>query len=138
MANLRADALHKLTAKLCRENQAISIEDLHVKGMLKNKCLSRSVSDMGWGECRRQLDYKAPLYGSQLKIIGRFEPSSKLCSHCKAVKPVLTLGERLFICDTCGHIEDRDVNAAKNINQLGQAMPEVTPVERRSAGLGFG
>jgi transposase len=54
------------------------------------------------------------------------------------VKRVLTLGDRLFLCDVCGHIEDRDINAAQNINQLGQAMPEVTPVEKRSAGLGFG
>ena len=132
IAHVRTDALHKLTSELCRENQAISIEDLHVKGMIKNKHLSRAISDMGWGECRRQLAYKAPLYESQLNIIGRFEPSSKTCHRCKAVKQVLTLGERLFVCNACGSIEDRDVNAAKNINELGQALPEVTPVESRA------
>jgi putative transposase len=132
IAHVRNDALHKMTSELCCENQAISIEDLHVKGLIKNKRLSRAISDMGWGECRRQLEYKAPLYGSQLHIIGRFEPSSKMCYRCKAVKRVLSLGERLFVCNACGHIADRDINAAKNINQLGQALPEVTPVESRA------
>ena len=132
LSHVRNDSLHKLTSRLCRENQAISIEDLHVKGLIKNKRLSRAISDMGWGECRRQLAYKAPLFGGQLNIIGRFEPSSKMCHRCKTVKPVLSLGERLFACHACGHIEDRDLNAAKNIQQLGQAMPEVTPVESRA------
>ena len=132
LSHTRNDALHKFTTQLCRENQAISIEDLHVKGLIKNRRLSRAISDMGWGECRRQLEYKAPLYGSQLNIVGRFEPSSKRCHRCKTVKKVLTLRERLFVCDTCGHIEDRDINAAQNIHELGQAMPEVTPVESRA------
>lgn len=132
VADVRNDALHKLTSELCRENQAISIEDLHVKGMIKNKHLSRAISDLGWGECRRQLAYKVPLYGSQLHIIGRFEPSSKMCHRCKTVKTVLSLGERLFVCNACGYLADRDLNAAKNIHQLGQAMPEVTPVESRA------
>ena len=132
IAHVRTDALHKLTSTLCRENQAISIEDLHVKGLIKNKRLSRAISDTGWGECRRQLAYKAPLFGGQLHVIGRFEPSSKRCNCCKTVKPVLSLGERLFVCNACGHIADRDLNAAKNINQLGQAMPEVTPVESQA------
>jgi putative transposase len=132
IAHIRTDALHKLTFQLCRENQAISMEDLHVKGMIKNKRLAQSISDMGWGECRRQLEYKTPLFSSQLRITGRFEPSSKMCHRCKAVKQTLMLSERLFLCEACGHIEDRDLNAAKNINQLGQAMPEVTPVESRA------
>ena len=132
ISHVRNDALHQLTSTLCRENQAISIEDLHVQGMIKNKHLSRAITDMGWGECRRQLAYKAPLFGGQLNIIGRFEPSSKMCHRCKTVKQVLSLGERLFVCNACGHIEDRDLNAAQNINQLGQAMPEVTPVESRA------
>ena len=132
ISHVRNDALHKLTSQLCRENQAISIEDLHVKGLIKNRRLSRAISDMGWGECRKQLAYKAPLFGSQLHIIGRFEPSSKMCHRCQTVKKVLSLGERLFVCNVCGHIDDRDLNAAKNINQLGQALPEVTPVESRA------
>ena len=132
ISHVRNDALHELTSRQCRENQAISIEDLHVKGLIKNKRLSRAISDMGWGECRRQLEYKAPLFGGQLHIIGRFEPSSKMCHRCQTVKQVLSLGERLFVCHACGHIEDRDLNAAKNINQLGQAVPEVTPVESRA------
>jgi putative transposase len=132
ISHVRNDALHKLTATLCRENQAISIEDLHVKGMIKNRHLSRAISDMGWGECRRQLAYKAPLFGIQLHIIGRFEPSSKRCHRCQTVKQGLSLGERLFVCNACGYIADRDLNAAKNINQLGQALPEVTPVESRA------
>ena len=132
ISHVRNDSLHKLTSTLCCENQALSIEDLHVKGLIKNTHLSRAISDMGWGECRRQLAYKAPLFDSQLNIIGRFEPSSKMCCRCKTVKQGLSLGERLFVCNACGHMEDRDLNAAKNINQLGQVMPEVTPVESRA------
>ena len=132
ISHVRNDALHKLTSQLCRENQAISIEDLHVQGLIKNKRLSRAISDMGWGECHRQLAYKAPLFDGQLHIIGRFEPSSKMCHRCQTAKKVLSLGERLFVCNACGHIKDRDLNAAQNIHQLGQAMPEVTPVESRA------
>ena len=128
----RTDALHKLTSRLCRENQAISIEDLPVKGMIKNTRLARSSSGMGWSECRRQRTYKAPLYGSQLHIIGRFEPWSNKVSLLSDGQ-ASALSERATVClSACGYITDRDLNAAQNINQLGQAMPEVTPVESRA------
>ena len=127
--NIRQDALHKVSHRLIRENQAVSIEDLHVKGMVKNRHLSRAISDMGWGELRRQLTYKAVLFGTVLTVIGRWEPTSKTCSQCGVMKQALTLSERVFRCLACGFREDRDVNAAVNIQKLGQAMPEVTPVE---------
>ena len=127
--NIRQNGLHKLSTRLCRENQAVSIEDLEVQGMLKNRKLSRAISDMGWGEIRRQSTYKAPMFGTRLNVIGRWTPSSKMCSQCGAVKRCLTLGERIYVCTMCGFREDRDVNAARNINQLGSARPEVTSVE---------
>ena len=115
---------HQRVAKIHARISHVRTDSLHK--------LTSTLSDMGWGECRRQLEYKAPLFDGQLHIIGRFEPSSKMCHRCQTVKKVLSLGERLFVCNACGHIEDRDLNAAKNIHQLGQAMPEVTPVESRA------
>ncbi len=100
-----------------------------MKGMVKNRHLSRAISDMGWGELRRQLTYKAVLFGTVLTVIGRWEPTSKTCSQCGVMKQALPLSERVFRCLACGFREDRDVNAAVNIQKLGQAMPEVTPVE---------
>jgi putative transposase len=97
--NIRQDTLHKLSTRLCRENQAVSIEDLNVKGMQRNRKLARGISDMGWGELRRQLMYKALIFGTVLNVIGQWEPSSKTCSQCGAVKGSLSLSERLFVCN---------------------------------------
>ena len=131
IANIRTDFLHKLTTRLCRENQAVSIEDLNVSGMIRNRKLSRAISDVGWGEFRRQLEYKAEIYDTDLTVTNRWEPTSKRCSSCGYIKPALKLSEREYECENCGTVIDRDCNAAINI--LAWATREVTPVERLSS-----
>jgi putative transposase len=140
--NVRRDFLHRLTTRLCRENQAVAIEDLSVCGMMRNRRLARLISDMGWGEFRRQLRYKCPIYGTYLKVADRFFPSSKMCSCCGAVRDELPRGERTFRCG-CGLVLDRDLNAALNLLHLllvpvndgepgpGEARAE-TPAEREA------
>jgi len=117
IANIRLDTLHKLTNYLSKNHAVVGIEDLNVSGMMKNHCLAASIGDMGFYEFRRQLEYKCPLYGSKLVVIGRFKPSSKTCSNCGKVKEVLELSERVYRCD-CGLELDRDFNAAINIEKL--------------------
>lgn len=113
--NIRKDALHKLTAWLATTFRVIGIEDLNVRGMVKNRHLARAVSDCGFFEFRRQLDYKCRLYGARLVMADRWYPSSKTCSCCGTVKPVLALADRMFRCDKCEFEADRDVNAALNL-----------------------
>ena len=112
--NKRNDFLHKLTANLVRENQAIAIEDLNVSGMVQNSRLAVSISEVAFGEFRRQLEYKARWAGKTVYVIGRFYPSSKTCNHCGRINPNLTLSDRSWECD-CGEIVERDFNAALNI-----------------------
>jgi len=119
IANIRQDCLHKLTTKLCRENQTVVIEDLCVKGMMANRKLSRAISDVGFYEFRRQLEYKSKLYGTELIVVDRWFPSSKICSNCQSVKDSLSLAERTYRCDSCGLVLDRDLNAAKNLCSVG-------------------
>lgn len=121
ISNIRKDWIHKLTNNLCRQNQTVVIENLHVKGMVKNRKLSRSVSDMGFGEFARQMIYKSPIYSTRLVIVDRFFPSSKLCSRCGHVKKDLTLRDRTYECDSCGLSIDRDLNAALNLSAAGLA-----------------
>jgi putative transposase len=125
----RNDFLHKLSDRLCRENQTVVIEDLNVKGMVKNRKLAKAISDEGWGELRRQLAYKSTLYGTKLVVADRWFPSSKRCSRCGHVVEQMDLSQRTFVCPVCGFTCGRDHNAALNLKQLGQVMPEVTPVE---------
>ena len=111
-------AIHTLTSRLCRENQAVGIETLRPANMVKNRSLARSISDASFGEFRRQMLYKAPLYGTRIVSAGPFEPSTKRCSACEVVGPSLPLSERMFRCTACGHVQDRDVNAANNLRTL--------------------
>ena len=117
IANIRADALHKLTTDLTRRFELIGIEDLNVKGMLSNRHLSRSVSDMGFFEFRRQLDYKARDTGSLVVMADRWFASSKTCSYCGWKLEELPLSVRSWTCPNCGAEHDRDVNAAKNLKE---------------------
>ena len=112
---IRQDALHKLTSYLTESFAVIAIEDLNVKGMLRNRCLARAIADMGFHEFRRQLDYKARMRGNHVEIVDRWFASSKACSKCGRVKENLTLGERSFACEGCGFQGDRDLNAAMNL-----------------------
>jgi putative transposase len=118
VAHIRLDASHKLTSYLCKNHALIAIEDLHVVGMLKNHCLAGAVADSSFGEIRRQLEYKAECNGVHLVTIDRFYPSSKTCSGCTFVKPELKLSERVFICEECGMVLDRDLNASINIKRV--------------------
>lgn len=115
--NVRQDILHKLSTKICRENQAIAIEDLNVKGMVRNRHLAGAIADAGWGEFRRQLEYKSLRYGTRIIVADRFYPSTKKCSAC-GNKQEVTLNERTYRCAECGFICSRDLNAAKNLEQL--------------------
>lgn len=118
VANQRKDFLQKASSKLIRENQSIAIEDLNIKGMLANHKLSQSISDCGWSMFVDMLKYKAEWYGVNILKIGRFEPSSKMCSCCGAVNKELKLTDRAWTCKICNSILDRDVNAAINIKNF--------------------
>jgi len=115
----RTDYLHKISTKLVNENQVICIEDLAVKNMIKNKHLSRSIADAGWGILVRFLKYKSDWYGRQLVKIDRFFPSSQQCCDCKTLHKQLKLSDRVWRCVHCHKEHDRDVSAAKNIEEEG-------------------
>lgn len=119
IANIRKDTLDKLTLTLAKNHGVIVIEDLNVSGMLANHKLAKAISDMGFYEFRRQLEYKCQLYGTKLVIVDRWFPSSKTCSGCGVKKETLTLSERVFKCNSCGFECDRDLNAAINLSQCG-------------------
>ena len=118
----RRDHLHKLTTRLVRETQTIVIEDLNVRGMLKNRSLARAISDAAWTELRSMLDYKCHWYGRQLVVVDQWYPSSKTCSDCGHYLGKLSLGVRAWACPACGTLHDRDVNAAKNLLAVGQTV----------------
>jgi putative transposase len=123
-ANLRRDALHKLTTALATQHGTVVVEQLNLAGMVRNRRLARALSDSGLGELRRQLTYKTAWYGSQLVVADRFYPSSKTCSGCGCVKAKLTLAERTFACEVCGLQLDRDLNAARNLATLAQHVAQ--------------
>jgi putative transposase len=118
IAYLRRNSLHQLTANLTRRFHTIGIEDLNVKGMLKNRRLARAIVDMGWSEVRRQLEYKAALRGGRVVVADRWYPSSKTCAGCGNVLEVLALAQRSWTCPGCGASHDRDVNAATNLKNM--------------------
>jgi putative transposase len=109
------------------------IEDLAIKNMIKNHKLAKSISDCSWSEFVKQLKYKANWYGINLIKIGRFEPSSKLCSNCGIINRELQLQDRKWTCKNCRIVYDRDINAAKNIKVIGLKQ---IPMERRKLTLG--
>ena len=115
IANIRSDALHKLTTDLTRRFHTIGIENLNVRGMMRNRHLARSIADMGFFEFRRQLEYKAAMRGGQVVVADRWFPSSKTCSACGAVQQDMPLSVRQWICPDCGSCHDRDLNAARNL-----------------------
>ncbi len=129
---VRNDALHKLTTGLVQRFGTVVIEDLNLKGMVRNRYLSRAISDVGFGEFRRQIEYKVADHGGRLVVADRWYPSSKTCSDCGFKLDILSLGTRKWDCPECGSSHDRDINAAVNLKKLGQALPEVTPVEKKA------
>lgn len=132
----RLDYLHKITHRLTHENQVgtICVEDLNVKGMVRNKHLAYDISDAGIGMFYNMLAYKCEWYGINLVEIGRFQPSSKQCSRCGYINKTLTLSVRNWTCPECGANHDRDYNASVNIKNFGletlrMERAEVKPVE---------
>jgi putative transposase len=123
----RADFLHKTTTGLVRGHDLIAIEDLAVKNMVRNRRLARAISDCGWGEFRRQLQYKCERAGRQLVVISRWYPSSKICSACGFRLAELSLSARTWRCPSCRARHDRDLNAAKNILAAGLAAARDFP-----------
>ena len=121
IAASRADFLHKTTTSIIRRADVIAIEDLHVKGMVKNHHLAGAIADVGMGEFRRQLEYKAAWNGRELRIAGRFAPTSKTCSECQHVMDKMPLSVREWTCPECGAKHDRDTNAARNILMFSTA-----------------
>ncbi|MGV9380879.1 RNA-guided endonuclease InsQ/TnpB family protein [Nonomuraea sp. NPDC003707] len=122
VAASRADFLHRTSARLVRDHDVIVVEDLNVRGMVRNRSLAKAISDCGWGEFRRQLAYKTAKYGRHLIVIDRWYPSSKTCSACGHLLAALSLRTRHWTCPGCGTLHDRDVNAAKNILAAGLAV----------------
>jgi len=120
--NARQDFLHRTTTRLVRSADTIAIEDLNVAGMVRNRCLARGISDAGWGEFRRQLEYKCARAGRTLIVIDRWYPSSKTCSTCGHLLAELKLSTRHWTCPGCRTWHDRDLNAAKNILAAGRAV----------------
>jgi len=118
VANQRANTLHQFTSRLAKTKSVVVIEDLSVAGMLKNHHLAQAIGDVGFGEFRRQLAYKAEWYGRQVLVASRWEPTSKTCSGCGWVDDDLSLADRTFRCERCGQVLDRDLNAAINLAKL--------------------
>ena len=145
IAGIRSDAQHQLSAELTKRFGIVAIEDLNVKGMTasakgdaetpgkrvaQKSGLNRGILDVGFGELRRQLDYKAKRTGTQLAVINRWFPSSKTCSACGVVQESMPLNIREWRCPSCGAQHDRDVNAAKNIKRIGVIQLQEPPVDK--------
>jgi putative transposase len=123
----RADLLHKLTTEVATTSGLVAVEDLHVKGLIQNRCLSRSFADAALGTLLDLLESKVPRAGGRLVKVGRFYPSSQVCHCCGSRRTDLTLDERIYVCanPTCGYVGDRDENASYNI--LQEALRLVGP-----------
>lgn len=118
-----------MTTNIIRNNDIICLEDLNTSNMLKNHKLAKSISDASFYEIRRQFEYKAKFYGRKIYYVDRYFPSSKMCSNCGYIKSDLKLSDRTYRCAECGHIIDRDLNAAHNI--IRQALAELKHAENQ-------
>ena len=121
VSNTRTDYLHKVSLDLVRNYDIICLEDLNIKGMMKNHRLARQICDVSWGGFVGMLTYKAELNDKKIVKIDRFYPSSKTCHNCGYVKKDLKLSDRKWICPDCGSVLDRNVNVAMNILSAGLA-----------------
>lgn len=116
LSSIRLNHVHQATSHVVKQlPKAVVIEDLNVRGMMKNKHLAKHIQNSMFYEFRRQLEYKCSRYGIQLVVAGRFYPSSKACSCCGFIKSDLKLNDRIYKCNSCGLEMDRDLNAAENL-----------------------
>lgn len=122
ITNIRRNFHHQVSRKLVNENQVIVLEDLRVKNMIKNRKLSRAISEQGWYQFRSFLEYKCNWYGQELININQWYPSSKTCSSCGSIQTKMPLSVREWTCPDCGTHHDRDINAAKNILAVGTTV----------------
>ena len=122
IANQRLDFCHQLSRKLCNENQVVIVENLNIKGMVKNKNLAKAIQDAGWNKFLTFLKYKLEWEGKHYIEVDRWFASSKICSHCGEKKLMLSLNEREWVCSSCNTHHDRDENASINIRQEGMRM----------------
>lgn len=134
IANIRSNHLHQITSKIVSENQTICLEDLNVKGMLRNRKLAKSVADVSFYEFVRQIQYKSEWHGRTAILIDRWYPSSKTCHHCNFVNQDLTLNDRDWDCPRCEKHLNRDFNAAKNIEREGLRLNTVGTTEIQACG----
>lgn len=119
ITNQREDYLHKISTLIIKKYDTICLEDLNIQGMMKNHKLSLAIGEVGWNSFETKLNYKAEWYGKNINYIGRFEPSSKICSSCGTINKELKLQHRNWCCNTCNTSHDRDVNAGINIKNFG-------------------
>lgn len=129
VANIRQDYLNKMSSEIANQYSLVAIEDLNIVGLLKNHKLAKSISDCSWGEFIRQLEYKCEWHNCELRKIGRYEPSSKLCSVCGYKMDKMPLNVREWTCPNCNTHHDRDLNASLNILKIALSGREEEPVD---------
>ena len=134
----RTDFSHKVSTAIAKHYDTVVVENLNIQGMQRNHHLAKSITDQGWQRFKEMLTYKMEWRKAELITIGRFDPSSKLCSRCGNIKHELRLSDRVYRCSACGFTIDRDLNAAINIRnigliKIGKGIPEFTPVESATA-----
>ena len=138
VTNQRNDFLHKLSLRVVSDSQVIALEDLNIKGMVKNRHLSKSISDVSWYRFASMLEYKADWFGRQIFKVNRFYPSSKTCSKCGYIYKDLKLSERFWTCPVCHTTHDRDINASINLFleaiKIGKGLAKFMPAEYAPAG----
>ena len=116
LTNIRTDYINKTVSEIVKQKPSyITIEDLNVKGMMKNRHLSKAVVQQKFFEFKTKLEHKCNLFGVELRIVDRFYPSSKTCNSCGCIKKDLKLKDRTYKCNECGYVEDRDLNASFNL-----------------------
>lgn len=123
LKHIRHDYIHQITTSLVKTKpEYVVMENLNIRGMLKNRKLSKAIQEQTFREFKRQMEYKCAWNGIKFILADQFFPSSKTCSHCGAVKDKLSLSERTFVCDECGNKIDRDVNASINLKNYGKSI----------------
>jgi putative transposase len=140
LRNMRLDFIDKVSTAIAKQYDTIIIESLDIQKMQQTHSVAKSIGDLSFYAFKQRLRWKADKYGKNVVEIGKFEPSSKLCSKCGNLKKDLKLSDRIYSCDICGLIIDRDYNAATNIRKMGLikvglVQPEFTPVETATSGL---